>query len=77
LLAPERAIGRDQKLRYVLTVNDDNVVEYRRITAGSLHDGLRVIDSGIEADDWIIVNGLQRVRPGDRAAPIREEKDAG
>jgi RND family efflux transporter MFP subunit len=73
LLVTERAIGRDQKEKFLLTVNKDNVVEYRRVKVGALRDGLRVIESGIQADDAIIVKGLQRVRPGVTVRPRGEE----
>jgi RND family efflux transporter MFP subunit len=64
LMVTERAIGLDQGQRYVLVVNDKKVVEYRPVEAGILEQGLRVIHKGLKADDWVIVNGLQRVRPG-------------
>lgn len=64
LLVSERAIGVDQGQRFLFVVNAKNVVEYRTIEVGPLNDGLRVIANGIKADEWVIVNGLQRVRPG-------------
>jgi membrane fusion protein, multidrug efflux system len=64
LLVSEQAIGTDQSNKYLLTVDDKNKVGYQRIQPGPLQDdGLRVVD-GIKADEWIIVNGLQLVRPG-------------
>jgi RND family efflux transporter MFP subunit len=74
LLISERAIGTDQRQKYLLTVNKDNVVEYRRVKVGSLHDGFRVIESGIQAGDRVIVNGLLRARPGMTVNPHTEEK---
>ena len=74
LLITERAIGLDQKQKFLYTVNKDNVVEYRRVKVGSLQDGMRVIESGIEADDRIIVNGLLRVTPGKPVIPHAEDK---
>ena len=64
LLIDDRAIGTDQKQKYLLTVNQDNVVEYRRVNVGRLLDGLRVIESGLKPDDMVIVKGVQRARPG-------------
>ena len=64
LLVSERAIGTDQRQKYLLTVSKDNVVERREVKLGSLHDGLRVIESGIGPDDLVIVNGLQRAAAG-------------
>lgn len=69
LLVPDRAIGSDQRQKYLLTVGTDNVVRRRDVTLGALHDGLRVIESGIGAEDWIVVNGLQRARPGRAVSP--------
>jgi RND family efflux transporter MFP subunit len=65
LLVPESALGADQNGRYVLVAGDDGLVEQRSVTVGAeRRDGLRVIDSGISANDWVITKGLQRARPG-------------
>lgn len=69
LLITERAIGIDQGQRFVYVVNDTNIVEYRRIEVGLLENGLRVITRGLQANDRVIVVGLQRVRPGAVVAP--------
>lgn len=69
LLVTESALGADQSGRYLLVVNDKNVVEQRRIEVGALVDGKRVIASGIRADDRVIVNGLLRARPGATVNP--------
>jgi RND family efflux transporter MFP subunit len=63
-LVSERAIGSDQGGRFVLVVNGENVVEKRNVVYGQLDDGMRVIEEGIEPGEWIVVNGLQRARPG-------------
>ncbi len=63
LLVAERAIGTDQSEKFVYVVNDKNTVEYRKVELGDLYDGMRVILSGVQAGDRVIVNGLQRVRP--------------
>jgi RND family efflux transporter MFP subunit len=73
LLVSERAIGRDQRQKFVLVVNSNNVVEYRRVAVGPLRNGMRVIESGIEADDRIVVKGVQRARPGTTVQPHTEE----
>jgi RND family efflux transporter MFP subunit len=73
LLVSERAIGTDQKQKYLLTVNKEKVVEYRRVKVGSLRSGLRVIEDGIQPDDWIVVKGLQRARPGTVVEPRTEK----
>lgn len=69
LLVTERAIGADQGGRYLLAVNSENVVEKRLIRMGQLVDGLRVIEEGLKPGDWVIVNGLQRARPGAKVDP--------
>jgi RND family efflux transporter MFP subunit len=76
VLVPERAIGTDQGQKYLLTVNDKNVVEYRAVTLGRLHDGLRVIQEGLKPGELIIVNGIQRARPGLTVTPQRVEATA-
>ncbi len=62
LLVSENAVGRDQKQKFLLTVNKENKVERRLVTVGALRDGLRVITSGIGPDDQVIVDGLQNAR---------------
>ncbi len=74
LLVPEDAISRDQRERFLLTVNKKNEVEFRKVTAGSLHEGMTVIESGIGPDDWVIVRGLQRARPGMTVTPRYRDK---
>ncbi len=69
LLVGDRAIGTDQRQKYLLTVNKDDVVQYRRVKVGRLLDGMRVIESGLNPDDLVIVNGLQRARPGATVQP--------
>jgi multidrug efflux system membrane fusion protein len=63
-MVTERAMGVDQGQRYLLVVNAEDVAEYRPVEIGVLDDGLRVITAGISADDRVVVNGIQRVRPG-------------
>jgi len=72
LLVPERAIGTDQGNKYLLVVGAENRVEYRAVELGpQADDGLRAVSSGIEPEDWVIVNGLQRARPGATVNPQR------
>lgn len=73
LLISERAIGTDQKEKFLWTVNKDNVVEYRQVKVGPLREGLRVIEAGLTAEDWVVVKGLQRVRAGATVQPQRAE----
>ena len=69
VLVQEKAIGTDQNKKYVIVVKPDNSTEYREITVGAKADGLRVVTSGLKADERIVVNGLQRIRPGAVVAP--------
>lgn len=64
LLITDRAVGIDQGRKYVLVVAADNKADYREVITGPLVDGLRVIEKGLKPGEWVIVNGLQRARPG-------------
>jgi RND family efflux transporter MFP subunit len=64
LLVTERAIDTDQGRKIVYVVNDKNEVVSRPISLGALHDGLRVIEEGVQPGERVIVNGLLQVRPG-------------
>jgi membrane fusion protein, multidrug efflux system len=65
----ERAIGTDQSKRFVIVVGSNNKTAYREITLGAMADGLRIVTSGLDAGERIVISGLQRVRPGDVVAP--------
>lgn len=69
LLISERAIGTDQSQKFVLAVGADNTVTYRTVKLGAVIDGKRVVREGLSPGETIIVNGLQRVRPGMTVAP--------
>lgn len=69
ILINEAAVGTDQDRKYVVVVNADNKAEYRVVQLGPLVDGLRVARSGLKPGERIVVNGLQRVRPGAPVAP--------
>ena len=64
LLVSERAVGTDQNKKFVMVVDAKNQAEYREVTLGASVDGLRVVSSGLQPGERIVVNGLQRVRPG-------------
>jgi multidrug efflux system membrane fusion protein len=64
VMIDERAIGTDQDKKFVMTVGEDNRALYCPITLGGTVDGLRIITSGLKSGDRVVVNGLQRVRPG-------------
>jgi membrane fusion protein, multidrug efflux system len=69
LLVSERAVGTDQDKKYVLVVGEGDKTEYREVTLGASVDGLRTVLSGLKPGERIVVNGLQRVRPGDVVQP--------
>lgn len=74
VLVSEVAMGTDQGQKYVLVVNDQSIVEKRFVKPGPLQDdGLRVITDGLKQGEWIVVNGLQRARPGKPVTPQRAE----
>jgi len=70
VLIPETAVSADQSHRYVLVLNQGNVVQYQPIELGPrVGDGLRVVRSGLQGDERVIVNGLQRAFPGATVTP--------
>ncbi|MBS1230839.1 MAG: Secretion protein HlyD [Proteobacteria bacterium] len=69
VLIDEKAVGTDQAKRFVLVVGADNQAAYREVQLGGVHDGQRVVEQGLKAGETIVVNGLQRVRPGDTVQP--------
>ena len=70
LVVPDRALGEDQAGRYLLVVNKDDVVEQRRVTLGALLvGGLRVIDTGLKADDRVVISTNGRAIPGRKVTP--------
>src|SRR5262249_45055363 len=64
LLVSDRALDNDQGQKVLYVVNDKNEVVSRPVRVGALHDGLRVIEDGLNPGERLIVNGLQQVRPG-------------
>jgi RND family efflux transporter MFP subunit len=69
LLVTERAIGTDQGQKYVYVLDEHNKVVYRRVKLGLMFDGLQAIEEGLVAKDRVVVNGLQRIRPGMEVKP--------
>jgi membrane fusion protein, multidrug efflux system len=74
LLISEGAVGTDQAQKFVLALTSSNTVEYRSVKLGPSINGMRVVRSGVNAGDEIVVNGLQRARPG---MPVTPEKQVG
>jgi multidrug efflux system membrane fusion protein len=63
-LVDDRAIGSDLDRKFVFVIDEQNIVQYRAVETGRVVDGLRVVTSGLSSGEVVIVNGLQRVRPG-------------
>lgn len=76
LLINERAVGTDQDKRYVMVVGADSKAVWREVKLGASVNGLRVVSEGLKAGERIVVNGLQRVRPGMALAPREVAMDA-
>src|SRR5262245_24627853 len=77
ILIEERAIGTDQTQNYVLVLDAGNKVEYRSVQLGRAIQGLRIVRKGLKSGETIVVNGLQRVRPGTQVTPKRVTMGAG
>ncbi len=69
LLVPEVAIGSDQSGRYVLVVNANDVVEQRGVTLGESFGELRVVQTGLQPQDLVVVDGLLQATPGQKVQP--------
>jgi len=76
-LVDDRAIGTDLGRKFVFVVDRDNVVQYRPVVTGRAVEGLRVVKEGLESGDVVIVNGIQRVRPGVAVSATRVAMDRG
>ncbi len=66
LLVPDTAVGADQGGRYVLVVNDQNVIEQRYVQTGTLDGAMRVVDSGLKPTDRVVIGGMQAAIPGSK-----------
>jgi multidrug efflux system membrane fusion protein len=72
MLVPDFAIGVDQDKKIVYVVQPDHTVQSRQVETGQIVDGLRVIRSGITADDLVVLDRLQVIHPGAEVAPKEE-----
>ncbi|HEV7435667.1 MAG TPA: efflux RND transporter periplasmic adaptor subunit [Pseudorhizobium sp.] len=72
LLVSESAVGSDQDKKFVLVVDQSNTVAYRPVALGAAVDGRRIVEDGLAPGDRVVVNGLQRVRPGAVVEPQTE-----
>ena len=80
LLIQDRAVGTDLDKRFVFVVTPEQTIVYRGVALGPIVDGLRVVRTGLNPGDRVVVNGLQRVRPGVKVAPTliaMDESQAG
>jgi multidrug efflux system membrane fusion protein len=75
ILIDDRAVGTDQDKKYVMVVDATNKATYRTVVLGPMVDGLRVVRSGLQKDERIVVDGLQRVRPNAIVAPTEVAMD--
>jgi len=72
LLVPESALGMTQGKHYLLVVDDKNMAEQRAVKIGTLVDEMRVIKEGLKGDEWVVVEGLQRIRPDIQVTPVKK-----
>src|SRR5207249_4062687 len=71
-LLQARAVGTDLDKRYVYVAGAGGTIEYRAVQLGPMIDGLRVVRSGLKPGELVVINGLQRVRPGAHIEPVKE-----
>jgi RND family efflux transporter MFP subunit len=69
LLVPSVALGADQAGRYVFVVDGENTVHQRKVSVGPAVGDMAVIESGLKADERVIVAGLLRAIPGQKVDP--------
>ena len=69
VLIPDEAVGNDQDRRIVYVLAEDNTVAMRPVRPGPRIDGYRVIRTGLKGDETIVVNGIMRIRPGQKVTP--------
>ncbi len=71
ILLPDRAIGTDQAQRFVWVVNQENQVEYRKVELGAHIGQSRVITQGLKSEEWAVIEGIQKLKPGIKVNPER------
>ncbi len=76
VLVQDQAIGTDLDKRFVYVVDKDQSIAYRPVTLGPIVDGLRVVRNGLRPEEVVLVNGLQRVRPGAKVNAALTPMDA-
>jgi len=76
LLVPDSALRISQGMQYLLVVDGQNTVEERPVEIGTLVGEMRVIQTGLKPDEWVIVDGIQFARPGAKVTPDRKSSAA-
>jgi multidrug efflux system membrane fusion protein len=69
VLLPDRAIGIDMADRFVWVMTQDNKVTQRKIVAGKKIADLRVINQGLKAGEWVVIEGVQKLKPDSQIEP--------
>lgn len=81
LLIPEQAVQEDQAGKYVMVVDSDKVVDVRRVKVGKSIQGMLVVTEGLQDGEQVVVEGLQKIRPGitvtTREAPLPNAGQGG
>ena len=72
LLVPDVAVASEQARKYVLVVDAENVARVKYVTLGDVTGGLRVVKDGLAPDDKVVINGVAKVRPGQKVTPQAE-----
>lgn len=75
VLLPDAAVATDQSRKIVFVVGADDTVQPHPVTLGRVIDGMRVIKDGLKPDDHVVVDGLQRIKAGQKVKP--EPRDIG
>lgn len=73
ILLPDQAVGTDQAQKFVWVVNQENQVEYRKVVLGAHIGQSRVIKEGLKAEEWVVIEGIQKLKPGLKVNPERIE----
>ncbi len=74
VLIQDKAIVSDQRAKLVWVVQEDDTVEARTVQLGPMHEGLRIVRSGLSGEDRVVVSGLQLLRPGSKVSPVALQK---
>jgi multidrug efflux system membrane fusion protein len=77
ILLQEHAIGTDQNKKFVYVIGEDNTIQYREVKLGHPIEGKRIISAGLDAGEKVLINGLQRVRPGMQVQPVLQHTNDG